>query len=77
MNDDITFSKSSVFVSFVAGGLTGAAVALLFAPESGQETRSLINKRMRDGVDRGRRVRERIASKGRAALEGASKGRKP
>jgi len=53
-------------------GLTGAAVALLLAPQSGQGTRSLINQRIRDGVDRGRKARERIARKGREVLEGAS-----
>jgi gas vesicle protein len=29
-------------VGFIVGGLTGAVVALLFAPQSGQETRALI-----------------------------------
>jgi gas vesicle protein len=29
-------------VGFLAGGLVGAAVALLFAPQSGEETRTLI-----------------------------------
>lgn len=29
-------------VGFVVGGLTGAVVALLFAPQSGEETRALI-----------------------------------
>ena len=29
-------------VGFVVGGLTGAVVALLFAPQSGDETRALI-----------------------------------
>jgi gas vesicle protein len=72
VNDDIGSWRSSILVSFVAGGLTGAAVALLLAPQSGQGTRSLINQRIRDGVDRGRKAGQRIASKGRDALEGAS-----
>ena len=29
-------------VGFIVGGLTGAVVALLFAPQSGEETRALI-----------------------------------
>jgi gas vesicle protein len=72
VNDDIGFSKSSILVSFVAGGLTGAAVAILLAPQSGQSTRRLINRHIKDGVDRGREASEHIAAKGREVLEGAS-----
>ena len=73
MNDDIGFSNNSgIVASFVVGGLTGAAVALLLAPHSGQGTRSLINRRIRDGLDRGQKAGERFASKGREVLEGAA-----
>ena len=30
-------------VGFIVGGLTGAVTALLFAPQSGEETRALIS----------------------------------
>ena len=72
MKDDSGFSSSSILVSFVVGGLTGAAVALLLAPQSGQSTRRLINRQIREGVDGGRKASERIASKGREVLDGAS-----
>jgi gas vesicle protein len=39
------------FLGFVLGGLTGAAVALLFAPRSGDETRKLL-------VDRSQMMKE-------------------
>jgi gas vesicle protein len=39
-------------VGFVVGGLTGAVVALLFAPQSGEETRSLIKERSIELRDR-------------------------
>ena len=41
-------------VGFVVGGLTGAVVALLFAPQSGEETRALIKEKsieLRDQVE--------------------------
>jgi len=42
----VTMSERDEFgaflVGFVVGGLTGAVVALLFAPQSGEETRALI-----------------------------------
>ncbi len=37
----------SFFIGVILGGLAGAVIALLFAPESGPELRN----RMRDGVD--------------------------
>ena len=37
----------SFFIGVIVGGLAGAVIALLFAPESGPEFRN----RMRDGVD--------------------------
>lgn len=36
-------------VGFVIGALTGAAVALLFAPASGEETREFIGQKAREG----------------------------
>jgi gas vesicle protein len=42
----------TVVVAFVLGALTGAAVALLMAPASGEETRRMIAERAREGRDR-------------------------
>jgi gas vesicle protein len=36
---------------FVLGGLIGAAVALLLAPRSGEETRRLISSKTREGAE--------------------------
>src|SRR4029434_1064655 len=72
VNDHADFSSSRIVASFVAGGVTGAAVALLLAPHSGPGTRSLINRQIQDGIDRRLKAGERFASKGRGVLEGAS-----
>jgi len=47
-------SGSSVIMAFVVGALTGAAVALLFAPASGEETREYLGKKAREGKDKAR-----------------------
>ena len=47
-------SSGSVMIAFVAGALAGAAVALLFAPASGEETREYLGKKAREGTDKAR-----------------------
>ena len=56
----------TVLLAFAVGALTGAAVALLFAPASGEETREYLGQkaregkaRARDAVDQGREVYQR------------------
>lgn len=51
-------SGSSVMIAFVVGALTGAAVALLFAPASGEETREYLGKKAREGKDKAREAME-------------------
>lgn len=42
-------SSGALLVAFVAGAVAGAAIALLFAPASGDETREYIGQRAREG----------------------------
>lgn len=51
----------TVLVSFVLGAIAGAAVALLYAPESGEETRRKLAEKAREGRDRA----EQLARDGR------------
>jgi gas vesicle protein len=42
----------TVVVAFVLGAITGAAVALLLAPASGEETRRILGEKAKEGRDR-------------------------
>ena len=71
MSDD-RGSGSAVILSFLLGGLTGAALAILFAPRSGEETREMLGGKIREGAERGRKIRDRAAARGREILDDAS-----
>ncbi len=72
MSDDRSSGASGIILSFLMGGLTGAALAILFAPRSGKETRELLGDKIREGQEKGRDLRERAASKGRELIEDAT-----
>jgi gas vesicle protein len=42
-------SAGAVFVAFLLGAITGAAVALIAAPTSGEETRRRLSEKAREG----------------------------
>lgn len=78
-------NSGSLMVAFMIGAFTGAAVALLFAPASGEETREFLGQKAREGkarareaMDQGRdyyqRQRDTLASaveRGREAFQHA------
>ena len=55
---------AGVIVAFLVGAVTGAAVALLMAPTSGEETRRILGERAREGRERA----EEAARQGREFL---------
>ena len=61
-------SASTALISFLVGGAAGAALAILFAPGAGDETRRRIGETVRDGAERSRA----LARRGRAALDAAA-----
>ena len=68
----------TVILAFVLGAVTGAAVALLMAPASGEDVRKMIGDKAREGTDKGREVwnrqREHLTSaidRGREAYQQA------
>lgn len=60
-------STGSVLLAFAVGALAGAAVALLYAPAAGEETRRKLAQKARDGrenlaaaVEHGREVDQQV-----------------
>ena len=58
-------SGGSVMLAFMLGAMAGAAVALLFAPAAGEETREYLGRRAREGRDRARDAARDAAEQGR------------
>ena len=65
MSRDDGGAAGTVIVAFVLGAVTGAAVALLMAPASGEETRKMIADKAREGRDKA----SEAAQKGRELWE--------
>lgn len=75
-HEDGGFNSGSVLLSFLLGGMVGAGLALLMAPQSGQETRRKIRELADDVKERTTdyvaQAREKVLStvdKGKETLE--------
>ena len=64
MSRDDGAAAGTVILAFVLGAVTGAAVALLMTPVSGEEARRVLGERARDGRERA----EEAARQGREFL---------
>ncbi len=64
------FKKASdFFFGFVLGLVTGALVALLFAPRRGEETRTLLREKGIELKERAAEMAEELQEKGKKILE--------
>lgn len=68
-------NSGGVLVAFVLGALTGAAVALLLAPASGEETREYLGEKAREGKARVREGREHLVAAVERGREAFDRGR--
>jgi hypothetical protein len=57
-------SCSTQIVSLLAGGLVGASVALLLAPQSGKLTRAAMRQKGRETADSARGLKDRAVRRG-------------
>jgi gas vesicle protein len=71
--------NSGKLLWFLAGGAIGATIALLYAPQTGRETRRIIQRKTRDGrealVDGGRDLVDKgrdLYEKGRRVADDAA-----
>ena len=64
MGRDDGAGSGSVLLAFLMGAMAGAAVALLYAPVTGRETRELLTEKSREGREKA----AALAEKGRQAI---------
>ena len=64
MAKDEGAGAGSVLLAFLLGAVSGAAVALLYAPATGRDTREYLGEKAREGRDRA----SEAAQKGRQAI---------
>jgi len=63
---------SDVLLSFLLGGLAGAAIAMLYAPRPGLETRERLREGVARGAQRGREIKDRMVGRSRELAHDAS-----
>ena len=74
MSRDSGAGAGSVMLAFLVGAVAGAAVALLYAPATGQETREFLGEKAREGRERATEAAAKgrdVISRGRETLTNA------
>ncbi|MGZ3514374.1 MAG: YtxH domain-containing protein [Thermodesulfobacteriota bacterium] len=68
-NEEDRCSASSLILGFFIGGLVGAGVALLLAPQSGRETRQKVKELADEAKEKAAKYAEEIKSKVTSTVE--------
>jgi gas vesicle protein len=68
-HDEEGYGASSIFLSFLLGGLMGAGVALLLAPKSGRETRQRIRELADEAKEKAEEYAEQTRTKVTSTIE--------
>lgn len=69
MDNDRGFSSGTVFMAFILGGAVGAGLAILFAPQSGKETRDKIRGLADDAKEKASQYTEQMKDKIASTIE--------
>jgi gas vesicle protein len=64
-------SPFSLMFCFLAGGITGASLALLLAPQSGRVTRERMRREIGDTADSARELKDRLIRRGQKVRDEA------
>ena len=65
-------SYTAVTIAFLAGGLAGAAAAMLLAPQSGAVTRAIMGRKLNEASGSARDLRDRAIRRGREIRDEAA-----
>ena len=71
MSRDEGAGAGSILLAFLLGAVSGAAVALLYAPATGRDTREYLGERAREGRERASVLAEKgrqVVNEGRETL---------
>lgn len=74
MARDDSAGAGSVLLAFILGAVSGAALALLYAPATGRETREYLGDKAREGRDRAADAAQKgreVITQGRETLTSA------
>ena len=74
MARDDAAGAGSILLAFILGAVSGAAVALLYAPATGEDTRKYLGDRAREGRERAAEMAEKgrqVINQGRETLTNA------